>query len=120
MTSQVFQLTEETNSEKLAKHYNVKIPVEEAKYTKDELVDKFGTDDLYLINAGNEEDVDIDLENPDLEEGFWEFDQEDDEPTATCPDCGEEMTYIGAQGYDEEFKCPVCGEYHYLRKGKLV
>jgi len=33
--------------------------VNEAAYTKDELLDKFGTDDLDLINAGNEEDVEL-------------------------------------------------------------
>ena len=31
----------------------------ESKYTKDELIDKFGTDDLDIINAGNEEDVEL-------------------------------------------------------------
>ena len=31
----------------------------EASYTKDQLMDKFGTDDLDLINAGNEEDVQL-------------------------------------------------------------
>ena len=33
--------------------------INEAKYTRDELFDKFGTDDLDIINAGNEEDVEL-------------------------------------------------------------
>lgn len=33
--------------------------LEEAKYTRDELMDKFGTDDLDIINAGNEEVVEL-------------------------------------------------------------
>ena len=194
----------------------------EAKYTKDELVDKFGTDDLDLINAGNEENVELmgdstaleldesvdpevdyiekilrddgkyydvyphdgkiyidvdwgdwkhdhlrldnlmfmhgyecvdeqtteedgsdtyssthifvksDLPEDDpstvkfplyddesLDEEVW-FPDGDEEPTATCPTCGEEMTFVGYQGYEEEFKCPVCGEYHYFKDGKPV
>ena len=39
--------------------YNYSESVKEAAYTKDELIDKFGTDDLDLINAGNEEDVEL-------------------------------------------------------------
>lgn len=31
--------------------------LEESEYTRDELIDKFGTDNLDIINAGNEEDV---------------------------------------------------------------
>lgn len=33
------------------------ISINESAYTKDELIDKFGTDDLDIINAGNEETV---------------------------------------------------------------
>ena len=33
--------------------------LKEAKYTRDELFDKFGTDDLDIINAGNEEVVEL-------------------------------------------------------------
>lgn len=34
-------------------------PLTEEKYTRDELFDKFGTDNLDIINAGNEEEVEL-------------------------------------------------------------
>ena len=39
--------------------------------------------------------------------------EEDEEPEARCPNCGEEMKFIGYQGHDEEFKCPICDVYFY-------
>lgn len=43
----------------------------ESAYTKDELKDKFGTDDLDIINAGNEEDVELKIEEAlDMYEGL--------------------------------------------------
>ena len=58
------QLKESINNESVENQKVVKesldtlgINLEEGAYTKDELIDKFGTDDLDIINAGNEETV---------------------------------------------------------------
>lgn len=42
---------------------SIGISLNEKAYTKDELMDKFGTDNLDIINAGNEEDVTL-IEEP--------------------------------------------------------
>ena len=39
--------------------FDFKESINEDKYTRDELFDKFGTDDLDIINAGNEETVEL-------------------------------------------------------------
>ena len=58
------QLKESINNESVENQKVMKesldtlgINLEEGAYTKDELIDKFGTDDLDIINAGNEETV---------------------------------------------------------------
>lgn len=58
------QLKESINNESIENQKVMKesldtlgINLEEGAYTKDELIDKFGTDDLDIINAGNEETV---------------------------------------------------------------
>jgi len=51
---------------------------------------------------------------------LWDFPDEDEDPRKDCPKCGEPMAFIGYQGYEEEFKCPVCGEYFYFKDGKQV
>ena len=53
------QLENATNEERkiMKESLNTLLDIDEAAYTRDELLDKFGTDDLDIINAGNEEDV---------------------------------------------------------------
>lgn len=46
----------------------------ESAYTKDELIDKFGTDDLDIINAGNEEDVTLKESYAEVEESNTNLD----------------------------------------------
>lgn len=66
----------ESFCDELVKDWNVKEALRrvellgeltEAKYTRKELIDKFGTDDLDIINAGNEEQVDMAVENNEAE-----------------------------------------------------
>ena len=49
-----------------------------------------------------------DLETDHLFEGL-----DDEILYFTCPVCGEDLEYIGAQGNYEEYKCPDCEEYYY-------
>ena len=45
--------------DELMSELSTRIQMNEDTYTRDELMDKFGTDDLDIINAGNEEDVEL-------------------------------------------------------------
>lgn len=50
---------EEADYQKVLDYVKGHNKMNEAKYTRDELFDKFGTDDLDIINAGNEEVVEL-------------------------------------------------------------
>ena len=50
---------EEADYQKVLDYVKGHSEMNEAKYTRDELFDKFGTDDLDIINAGNEEVVEL-------------------------------------------------------------
>lgn len=50
---------EEANYAKVLDYVKQSQDLNEEKYTQDELFDKFGTDDLDIINAGNEEEVEL-------------------------------------------------------------
>ena len=55
-----------------------------------------------------------------FKEDFLEMPIEEEDPVYNCPDCGDELTFIGYQGDTVEYKCPICGEYFYDDNGKLL
>lgn len=63
------QLESASEEDRKVMKESLKTLFDEAAYTKDELMDKFGTDDLDLINAGNEEDVTLADDIPPLDTG---------------------------------------------------
>ena len=61
---------------------SIGISLKEKAYTKDELIDKFGTDDLDIINAGNEEEVTLKTQPDDFNsDSFDEQLQKTDDET---------------------------------------